>query len=595
MNIALMNNIIKKPPLDDRAKYIFVNDNKAICEQIITVKYRSVYIAAENSNGYFSVESFCEWIRDSVYAGTDILQYVFVLSCFRKRTNDMIMSVLENNMISYRSGAYTLFKDKEYLGKYEKQGELEQALEAYVRRYEGDSAEIVDHMRFCRIGADGAVKGILDLEIVRYLMETVCMFVIGRELYVYRGGVYVLDCDCVYIKSIIQRLIPDRFVTYRNLGAVCGLLIDQQDLQKTLEDLNNYPPWWINFQNGMFDVKEWKLWKHRPEYMSVNQIPHELDMSLQREGLGTETGKFLATSIPNADDRYMLWQYIGYCMTRDTSLQKMLIIRGIGGTGKSRIINLIQEIVGSRNYSNISLQDLNQKFYPSMLFGKLLNACADISSDALTSVDNIKKATGEDVMIYEKKNKDPQSFRSYAKLIFSANKIPLNLDEKSNAFYRRLLILEMNIAPDKPDPALDDKLRQEIGGSIWEALGHLKKMYEQGSISESRSSREQVEELHRAADTVKAFLDECTEHKPGARIARKLLYEEYVTYCKACGRKEHSSNPFYKNLEEKGYRCKRTADNRYILDIQLKDEGFLPDEEETGRKVFKNDRFVTGL
>ena len=95
------------------------------------------------------------------------------------------------------------------------------------------------------------------------------------------------------------------------------------------------------------------------------------------------------------------------------------------------MINLIQDIVGTENCSNISLQDLNAKFYPSLLYGKLLNTCADIASDALLAVDNIKKATGEDVMIYERKGKDPQSFRSYAKLIFSANRTTLMIQWRS--------------------------------------------------------------------------------------------------------------------------------------------------------------------
>ena len=45
-----------------------------------------------------------------------------------------------------------------------------------------------------------------------------------------------------------------------------------------------------------------------------------------------------------------------------------------------------------------------------MLQGMLLNACADISSDALMQVDNIKKATGEDVMICERKGLDAVRF-----------------------------------------------------------------------------------------------------------------------------------------------------------------------------------------
>lgn len=587
MNISITKNMIKKPPSDPKKAYVFVNDNKAICESVITVGFNSLYISGQENDFFFTDQTFCDFIRDISNTGTSILEYTFVLACYRKRTNDVIEEVLKNNMVPYKTGAYTLFKDKEYLAKYEKQGELEQALEAYVKRFEGKEAGGIDKLQFCRFGASGNVVGIHDLKIVHYLMETKCMFVIGRELYIYQNGCYFLDPDGIYIKSVIQGLIPDKYATYRALNAVYNLLIEQQDLQKTMEDINNYPHHWINFQNGMFDVKEMKLRKHDPKYLSVNQIPHDLDMDARKEidSADLVLDKFLNQAIPAGDDRIMLWEYVGYSMTVDTCFQKMLIIRGVGGTGKSRVISLIQAICGNRNCSNISLHDLNQKFYPSMLYGKLLNTCADISSDALTAVDNIKKATGEDIMIYEKKGKDPQSFRSYAKLVFSANKIPMNLDEKTNAFYRRLLILDMNYKPEEPDRELDQKLQQEVKYAIWKAVGALKKLYDDGKFLESQNSAEQVEDLYRAADTVKAFLDECTERKEGSRIERKLLYETYVEYCKSYGRKEHSPNPFYKSLEEKGYHQKRTEKGRYILDLDLKGEDFIESEE--GQQVFK--------
>ncbi len=581
MNKKILAAAIRKPPTTPEKAYIFVNDNRSICEAVITVGFLSLYIS-KTDDDFFTEESLSEFIRHTADTGTNLLSYVFVLACYRKKTNDNLERVLKNNLVPYKAGAFTLFKDKEYLAKYEKQGELEERLQNYISRFEGREAGPVDKQQFCTFSDNGAVKGIKDIAVVNYLKETVNMFVTNRELYLYSGGCYVRDLDGIRIKARVAELIPERFVTYRNLTAIYNLLLEQQELQRRFEELNAYPPWWINFRNGMFDVKEQVLHKHKPEYLAINQIPHELDISIRKdlEAAGRVTNAFLEEAIPNAEDRIMLWEYIGYSMTRDASFQKMLIIRGVGGTGKSRVINLIQDIVGEENCSNISLQDLNAKFYPSLLYGKLLNTCADIASDALLAVDNIKKATGEDVMIYERKGKDPQSFRSYAKLIFSANRIPLNLDEKSNAFYRRLLILEMNQKPKEKDMELGEKLRHEIGYCIWMAVGALKKLYRDGEFAESEGSREAVEELYREADTVKAFADECLEYQNGSRISRTLIYEKYVEYCKSYGRKYHSPNPFYKSLAAKGYQEYRTADGRFFRDVTLKDDGFLPVEGE---------------
>lgn len=578
MNRAIINKLVRKAPASLESSYIFVNDNRAICEAVITVGFTSLYVSRESSS-FFTLETLCDFIRDTVNTGSEIENYTFVLACFRKRTNDSLEAVLKNNLLQYKSGAYTLFKDKEYLAKYDRQGELEEALRAYVRRFEGSDEILVDKGQFCRYSDSGAVQGIIDIAIVRYLMETYCMFVSGKELYIYQNGCYVLDRDGVRIKQVISGLIPDRYITYRNLSSVYSLLLEQQPLQKTMEELNCYPAWWINFRNGMFDVKAGKLHRHRPEYYSINQIPHELDMKVREnmEAAGTATRKFLSAALPDPEDQVMLWEYIGYCMTRDTGFQKFLILRGDGGTGKSKVIHMVEEIVGADNCSGVSLQDLNERFFPSMLYGKLVNACADISSEAMMQVDNIKKATGEDIMICEKKNKDPTPFRSYAKLLFSANKIPLNLDEKSNAFYRRLLILSMEHKPseEEKDLELSDKLHAELGYSVWMAVGALKKLYKDGKFVESAGCRSQVEDLYRAADTVKAFADECLEPAPGKRMARTMIYDSYKEYCDSYGRKPHSPMIFYRSLAEKGYAEGRGKDGRFFKDIALRDDGFV--------------------
>ena len=62
----------------------------------------------------------------------------------------------------------------------------------------------------------------------------------------------------------------------------------------------------------------------------------------------------------------------------------------------------------------------------------------------MDTTDVLKKAVGEDTLLYEKKGKDAVFYKAYAKLLFSTNEMPQNLEDKSDAFYRRLLVLDMN-------------------------------------------------------------------------------------------------------------------------------------------------------
>ena len=101
------------------------------------------------------------------------------------------------------------------------------------------------------------------------------------------------------------------------------------------------------------------------------------------------------------------------------------------------------------------------------------------------------------------------SDKAYAKLLFSTNEMLQNLEDKSDAFYRRLLVLDMNqmIPRDEKDIRLKEKIKEEADYAIHMAVTALKNVYERGELIESEHSKGCVQELRRASDSVCAFLD----------------------------------------------------------------------------------------
>lgn len=583
MTVKILEQWIAEMPANVCDSYIFVVDNMDIAMSIIGVRMRCVCINSKEIGGSPTTEGLADFFQAMTEKGTCMMYYHFVLACLSKKANDMLKEAIKRTGYHFREG-WHIFRDKEYLAKYENEEKLEKILTDYIRRFEGqDTRDLVDKSRFLRFNDNGEATGVYDAEIVDYMVEAIPFFVIDGQAYIYEHGVYRMDADGISLMDIIQGLIPKKFRKNNTIKQVYNLLVIQKQVQRTTEELNAYPRHWINFRNCMFDVINMKKHRHKPEYLSVNQLPHDLDVGARKdlEAAGARTIAYLDEAIPDKTDQAMLMQYIGYCMTPDSRFQRFMFIKGDGGTGKSVIISMVQNLIGKENYSTISLEDINQRFYPSELMGKLLNACADISSAPLNSVDIIKKVTGEDTLIYERKGRDPKTFRSYAKLLFSANKIPLNLDEKTDAFYRRLLILEMNIKPRVVDPGLKDKLLEEVQYLIWVALWYLKELYQTGEFMESGNSKRLVEDLYREADSVKTFLDECTEKdSPTEKIKRNLIYEEYQKYCEEYGRRSHSANSFYKALEERGYHNKRLNNGWHLYGIRMKEEGFMELDEE---------------
>lgn len=255
----------------------------------------------------------------------------------------------------------------------------------------------------------------------------------------------------------------------------------------------------------MYDTKTKELLPHKPQYLAINQVPHSFIPDAKQEGNKIE--KFL-NFICNREEREMLLQFMGYSLTKDVGQQKFLVLNGEGGSGKSTVIRLIESLVGSNNVSNIALSDLQQRFASFGLMGKLLNSCADLEVTALEDTSVLKKVLGEDTLRAEQKGKDAVSFKSYAKLIFSTNELPLVRAEKTNGFYRRLLVLPMNKVPEHRNPNLFQELNAEIDYLLHLAVEAVGRMYSNDTIMISESSEKAVLQLRCDSDTTEAFIQE---------------------------------------------------------------------------------------
>lgn len=432
-----------------------------------------------------------------------------------------------------------------------------------------DEDENINLLDFQKIGKkSGEPYDILDDKIAEYITQKkLRVFVMNGIPYIYRRGYYIRDEDGKILKAHIKALIWPDLVTIGRINRVYNLILADYRLTRKNEEINRYPPHWINFKNGMYDPVSQTMHQHNPEYYSINQVPH--DYRPDAEYHGTVAEKFLEGIFPDVQDREMFMAFAGYCMTADTSLQKFMIIIGIPGSGKSTAINLLIDAIGSENVSCITLQDLNERFTPTELLGKLLNACADLPKKALDQVDAIKRITGEDLVKGEYKGGKVFAFRSYAKLIFSANEMPINLDEKSDAFYRRMLSIEVMQKGDDI-PNLREGLAYSMSGFIRECMAALTRLYTSEREIDSPNSKRLVHEYHRESDNVQAFLDDRIERKPGERIERTELFKLYESYCYFNQWTPLSNKNFYKNLRGKGIIEMMSNGVRYFLDMHLK-------------------------
>lgn len=423
----------------------------------------------------------------------------------------------------------------------------------------------IDLKKFHLMSDSGKPTGVYHNAIFEHIKSNYHIFICGGTPYIYDNGYFKIDASGARLKSLIREFIYPQFIKSTTINNIYALFMQDIELEADFDTLNDYPSHWICFQNGMYDAKKRKMYAHSPEYRAINQIPHDYCPGSKYDGVKTE--EYINFICEEQDSREMLLQFIGYSLTKDVAQQKFLVLNGEGGTGKSTVIRMIEALTGSRNISNISLTDLQQRFASFGLMGKLLNSCADLEIQALEDTSVIKKVLGEDTLRAEQKGKDAISFKSYAKMVFSTNELPIVKSEKTNGFYRRLLVLTMNKVPARKNPNLFQELLQEIDYLLQLSVQALERMYEQGIITVSESSEKAVAQLRADSDTTEAFLQECCIDDNVSRIERTELYNKYNAFCEDTDRQSLTKNNFYKSLRVKGYTEIKTGGYRYFKGI----------------------------
>lgn len=142
---------------------------------------------------------------------------------------------------------------------------------------------------------------------------------------------------------------------------------------------------------------------------------------------------------------------------------------GVGGTGKSTLLEVLTKIAGENFTSNVLLDQFGNRFIFANMLGKYLNIGDDNGkNDELQNVGTLKSIiTGNRVTI-DRKNISPIEVRIFAKQLFATNILPY-IDFTDGGIMRRLNIVSMNkvIPKDMKLCSLDE---EEISHIIYEVL-----------------------------------------------------------------------------------------------------------------------------
>ena len=237
------------------------------------------------------------------------------------------------------------------------------------------------------------------------------------------------------------------------------------------------------------------------------------------------------------EDIPTLQEYIGYCLIPSNKGQRMMVIKGNGGEGKSQIGAVLSALFGS-NMKDGSIGKISEnRFARADLEHILLCVDDDMRMEALRQTNYVKSiVTAQGKMDLERKGKQSyQGWMSSRLLAFSNGDLQALFD-RSDGFYRRQLILTTKEKPvDRvDDPDLSEKMKAEIEGIfLWAFAGLQRLVANNFKFTESQRTKENREAVKRDNNNVFDFLESegYIRLKADASISSKELYETYQIYC----------------------------------------------------------------
>jgi putative DNA primase/helicase len=331
----------------------------------------------------------------------------------------------------------------------------------------------------------------------------------------------------------------------------------------------------ICLQNGMFSLEDYSLRSHAKDFYSTHclGVPFDPDKAECPRWI-----QFLKEAVKDPAVIRELQKFFGYCLTRETRYEKMLLIHGPGGDGKSVLMDVLKNMIGEENCSHIPMGRLEDQFYLSRLVDKLVNMSTEIEAKAMQSQE-LKAIVSGDPISASFKNQTPFDYTPFCKLVYSTNRLPKMLDN-SDGFFRRLLIIHMQgrfVKEGTADLFLREKLLEEQPGIFAWALVGLEMLREEGFV-EVEAMKKNLDDYKRINNNVLYFIQQHVVFDKGiqqSKVIKSEVYEEYVRRCKSWNLMPYAEPMF------------RTEFLRLLRDMdQAPKDGKITDESNRRRNAY---------
>ncbi len=386
-----------------------------------------------------------------------------------------------------------------------------------------------------------------------FLIDRFSVCKINNALHIYDNGIYKCGGDILYgymIELYPQIRDAQRKEVFKYMKASMSTPVKEVS-----------PPNLIPFATKIYNIETDEFINYSPEHVFLNRFPYDYIQNAPESPMIANTIKEIANFDEEVEQSFYM-KRSEIVSNLLNSFRGSVMLYGDGRNGKSTLMNIILQVVGNKNASKLSLQNLSERFMLADIYGKAANIGDDIPSAYIPDTSIFKKlVTGEYVQA-ERKGQDPFSFYSYAKLFFSMNELP-PVGEKSKGFFSRVLLIPLKRTFEQGNNANTNlKFRkwsqQEMEYLVRLAMDGLKRLLSNGTFTMPGIVKEALREYEIMNNPIKEFLEDRKNYRP-IKLPKPTeeLYSEFGRWCDQSGHKNKMTRYKFTQAVSQGNRMEK--------------------------------------
>ena len=343
----------------------------------------------------------------------------------------------------------------------------------------------------------------------------------GSPILVFGGNIYIYNGK-YYSRGELRSLM---YETLKKLSHPWALINDSEFVKKVEKNLQlassthrngvEMNPRGINFEDGTLLISRMKteFVEHSHQRVFTYCLPFKYNGIRVKSDVWTP---FIEQIIPEKQYREYTLASLANSIAGDPMYaQRMLLLMGVGASGKSTLIEAVTAAIGKNNVCNIDdLKNLTKddSRYRIDLANNILCVCGDASGN-IGNKDVLKQIVSKEELSGRRLYKEVEYFTPRASLIVASNEIGFTHVLSDSGISRRLDIIEFRnpIEESKRDPHIGRKLEapNEMREMILDMVGCLVDMQNQHDGKMVRPERlvNTLEKLKKEGDSFLSFIE----------------------------------------------------------------------------------------